>query len=123
MSLLDPTGDDAAEREAHDEEPRPGVWAGESGADLRALTQDDTDALIRRELVGLTVTTDDYAAVSRSVVGGHGVEVLVGTQNRWALSQRGGIDSDPLVRLLAFRAWGDRDRVWFELRGVRKGIS
>jgi hypothetical protein len=35
--------------------------------------------------------------------------------------QRGGIDSDPLVRLLAWRAWGDRDRQWFEERGVRKG--
>ena len=38
-----------------------------------------------------------------------------------ATRQRGGIASDPLVRLLAFRAWGDRDRHWFEDRGVRKG--
>lgn len=29
-----------------------------------------------------------------------------------ATGQRGGIHSDPLVRLLAFRAWGDRDRAW-----------
>jgi hypothetical protein len=29
-----------------------------------------------------------------------------------ACEQRGGIHSDPLVRLLAFRAWGDRDRSW-----------
>ncbi len=45
---------------------------------------------------------------------------VVGHRRRLA-SQRGGIDSDPLVRLLAYRAWGDRDRQWFELRGVRKG--
>jgi hypothetical protein len=35
--------------------------------------------------------------------------------------QRGGIDSDPLVRLLAYRAWRDRDRRWFTDRGVRSG--
>ncbi len=29
-----------------------------------------------------------------------------------ALDQRGGIHSDPLVRLLAFRAWGERERAW-----------
>ena len=42
-------------------------------------------------------------------------------EERIAWYQRGGIDSDPLVRLLAWRAWGDRDRQWFEERGVRKG--
>jgi hypothetical protein len=50
---------------------------------------------------------------------------MVGTRRRRitvvARRQRGGIDSDPLVRLLAFRAWGDRDRYWFEDRGVRRG--
>lgn len=45
---------------------------------------------------------------------------VVGHRRRLA-SQRGGIDSDPIVRLLAYRAWGNRDRQWFELRGVRKG--
>lgn len=29
-----------------------------------------------------------------------------------ARAQRGGIHSDPLIRLLACRAWGDRDRRW-----------
>ena len=36
-----------------------------------------------------------------------------------ATRQRGGIDSDPMVRLLAYRAWGDRDRTWFERRSER----
>ena len=31
-----------------------------------------------------------------------------------ATRQRGGIDSDPMVRVLAYRAWKDRDRGWFE---------
>jgi hypothetical protein len=38
------------ERVAQGEDPRPGVWAGEPGADLRKLTQDQTDALVRCEL-------------------------------------------------------------------------
>ncbi len=39
---------------------------------------------------------------------------------RTASVQRGGLDSDPLVRVLARRAWGDRDRQWCADRGVRK---
>ena len=30
------------------------------------------------------------------------------------VEQRGGIHSDPLVRLLAYRKWANRDRAWFE---------
>lgn len=78
-------------------------------ADWRTLTQDETDTLIRYELV--------VAAPSAER---NDVRALVGTP-RWltlplgwpadhrrkrARVQRGGIDSDPLVRLLAYRAWG-----------------
>jgi hypothetical protein len=38
------------ERAAIDESLRPGPWAGESSADLRTLTQDETDHLVRREV-------------------------------------------------------------------------
>lgn len=110
--------------EAEHDAPRQGVWAGEPGADLRLLSQDETDRLIRMELV---------ASASAAEV----MDVLAATGGRvemppWpdddpvrpfhsARMQRGGIDSDPLVRILARRAWGDRDWQWFALRGVRAG--
>lgn len=124
VSLLDrePTPEDVeAEREA----ARPGVWSGEPGADLRKLTQDETDAQIRAELIA-SVSFDERGEVARAC----GVPVdyrrvdlpVTGSPSLLhAYVQRGGIDSDPLVRILARRAWGDRDRQWFEMRGVRKG--
>jgi hypothetical protein len=117
------------ERAAHDEEPRPGVWAGESHADLRKLTQEETDVFIRAELWYAELRPPAEQAELTAVLGepwhikltrprtshdGPGPEPWVMP----AASQRGGIDSDPLVRLLAYRAWGDRDRSWFELRGL-----
>jgi len=117
-SLLDRDStpeDYEAERDA----PSPGVWAGEPGADLRRLTQEETDALIRSELfrsAGAEEVTGVLSAIGGSV-----------SSPPWNSGQpsvqRGGIDSDPLVRILARRAWGDRDRQWFALRGVRKGDS
>jgi len=98
-----------AERAARNEEPRPGVWAGEDGADLRALTQEQTDWLIRHELHQATQPTDSTRTWPLQL------------EHRNAHRQRGGIDSHPLVRLLAWRVFGERDRRWFELRGVRKG--
>jgi hypothetical protein len=106
--------------EAARDAPRPGVWAGEDGADLRALTQDETDALIRRELVSLTPLSERMQL--RQAVGG--ILDLPGWSSpvrRIPRVQRGGIDSDPLVRVLARRAWGDRDYAWFEHRGVFEG--
>ena len=127
MSLLgrDPR---PADLEAEREPPRPGVWAGEPGADLRALTQDETDWLIRCELMLASGPDeeDEVARVcgltSRRALALDGRRfILVGADQASVRTQRGGIDSDPLVRVLARRAWGDRDRRWFELRGVRKG--
>ncbi len=113
--------------------PRPGVWADQAGADLRSLTQDETDVLIRSEIwhwcAPLGISVREFTEVVGIV--GNPTGVLVdpvkcsdGTtlaQRAWR--QRGGIDSDPLVRLLAFRIWGERDRQWFELRGVKAGDS
>jgi hypothetical protein len=122
LSLL-PTRDlTPEERAAYNAEPRPGVWAGEGGADLRALTQDETDTLVRYEVYQRTEPDDRFEV--RRIVGppanpdGYWELKL---DHRFACRQRGGIDSDPFVRLLAYRTWGDRDRQWFELRGVRNG--
>jgi hypothetical protein len=115
-----PRGDEAAERAAADDRPRPGLWAGEERADLRPLTQDETDLLIRFELhasVGLGEADDLRQAIGRP----RGIGIRNGELTLCASCQRGGIDSDPLVRVLAWRAWRDRDRRWFDDRGVRKG--
>lgn len=121
----DPTPEDF---EAERDLPRPGVWAGEHGADLRRLTQDETDALIRAELYWKHALPAErervYAAIGAPPQGPAGLRLDARDargQRPWLECQRGGIDSDPLVRVLARRAWGDRDRQWFELRGVRKG--
>jgi len=103
----------AEERAAHDEDPRPGVWGGTRDADLRKLSQDETDALVRIELWQEASRRGDDIGEIEGALGN-----LTSAIGR---CQRGGIDSDPLVRLLAYRAWGDRDRRWFEGRGIRKG--
>lgn len=111
--------------EAERDQPRPGVWAGEAGAGLRALTQDETDALIRAELVfaaGFGHSAEVAKACGFRNIGDVKLLMFGTPPDRCAARiQRGGIDSDPLVRVIARRAWGERDRRWFELRGVRKG--
>ena len=108
------------ERAAHDEDPRSGSCFGTDGADSYLISQGDTDILIRVEL---------WSRASPTARGQ--LEELIGVP-RWrpgcitdpmvpTTYQRGGIDSDPLVRMLAYRAWGDRDRRWFEDHGVRNG--
>jgi hypothetical protein len=42
-SPLDPTGEEAVERQVIAEEPRPGSWFGDDAADGRMLTQEQTD--------------------------------------------------------------------------------
>jgi len=112
----DPTPDD---RDAERDPPRPGVWAGERGADFRPLTQDQTDRLIRLELIR-TCHPDDTAHVIAACGGDADSLQLDRTDPPRGMStQRGGIDSDPLIRVLARRAWADRDRQWFELRAER----
>ncbi len=111
----------AEERAAEDDEPRPGTWFGDLLADGRVLSQDDTDALIRRELFSV-VADDERAELARLCGRPRDVRAPVADFPRLELwHQRGGLDSDPLVRVLAYRVWGDRDRRWFADRGVRRG--
>lgn len=108
--------------------PRPGSWFGDPSADGRMLTQEQTDGLVRAELSRggllrhaeeLNAILGDWKSIALETHPDLHGDVFIVRAHR----QRGGIDSDPLVRLLAFRAWGDRDRRWFDERGVRKGES
>lgn len=95
-----------AEREAVADEPRPGFVRGFTDP----IPQHATDVLIACEL------RDALDAAGKdelmNLIGNAAHAVRVGPETHW--KQRGGIHSEPLVRLLAFRAWGDRDRKWFE---------
>jgi hypothetical protein len=110
------------EREAVADEPRAGVWVEtdaptypHEAGDGRELTQDQTDCLIVTEL-GLA--TDEPFNEFVALVDPWVRPVYLASANpvrmHDARQQRGGIHSEPLVRLLAFRTWGDRDRKWFE---------
>lgn len=112
-----PSGE-PAERLYLDDEPRPGSWFGDTGADGRMLTQRETDLLVRAELLHVSLVSTEWKDVL-----GTGLRIRLQGDNETvgAGQQRGGIDSDPLVRLLAFRVWRDRDRSWFEDHGVRNG--
>ena len=114
MSLTD------AERAAVADHERPGVWLETAaaddrdpvdfGGDGRAFSQHETDALIAFELH----ERSDAAARAELVaaVGPILPVRLVDAAFATASQQRGGLHSDPLLRLLAYRAWGDRDRAW-----------
>jgi hypothetical protein len=130
----------ADEQIAHDDEPRNGIWWQPSWmqggpADKRPLTQEQTDRLIANELRShyndfpagdMFRLTEPYAPASIDLVveltrvqqapGPLGTSWPVGqakiTVARVAHCQRNGIHSDPLLRLLAYRVWGERDRAW-----------
>jgi hypothetical protein len=114
------------ERAAHDEEPRTGIVPQAQGAFSEwaggKLTQDATDTLIRTELLSL-VRAGERAEVLRAIGGDPSLvfirSVFHHDKHLVVSYQRGGIDSDPLVRLLAYRAWGDRDQRWFDGREPR----
>lgn len=108
-SLLASRALTAEERAAHDEEPRPGV-----GREGEMLGQDQTDLRIRREL--FTFARADEREELVEIMGRDSVAGFA-----TCVEQRGGLDSDPMVRLLAYRAWGDRDRAWFATRGIQTG--
>jgi hypothetical protein len=111
--------------QAERDEPRPGLVAVKQDPrpwDLRALTQDQTDQLIRFELAQMCRDSTEHEQIVQSIDGGAAEPVINIAVRRERYSwQRGGIHSDPSVRVLARRAWGDRDRAWFELRGVKQG--
>lgn len=85
--------------------------------DGRVLTQDEADQLIATELYFTTAAPgfDPSNAELLDIVGEPMDVVIMDVPVRSARQQRGGIHSDPLVRLLAFRAWGERDRRWFDI--------
>jgi hypothetical protein len=117
VTILDERELTDAERAAIADEPRPGVWITSNpntlqAGDGRVLDQDRTDLLIAAELHSYHSAVDLEASIGPPptvVIAG----VPAGTP-RYVVTnqQRGGIHSDPLVRLLAFRAWGERDRAW-----------
>lgn len=112
MSILDERELTDDERVAIADEPRPGVWIErDPDGDGRALSQIQTDALIVSELYRHASAVGLYPIVGPRVRCDLPPRVITEAAVT-ALEQRGGIHSDPLVRLLAFRAWGDRDRRW-----------
>lgn len=97
--------------------------------DEHALTQHETDVLICAELwqrlLGDALLANVYSlaqqiedvlgqqrVVSITVAYQPDTSSTVRTRQVLAYEQRGGIHSDPLVRLFAYRTWGDRDRIW-----------
>lgn len=140
MTILDERELTDEERAAIADEPRPGVWIEEGGGshignnggvsfttkigDGRVLTQVQTDTLIACEIVSRHTTaaggSSSLVAELLKVVGACAVVALERTIE--ARQQRGGIHSDPLVRMLAFRAWGDRDRTWFAPKPDDRGL-
>src|SRR5262249_44783646 len=114
----------ADERDAQNDEPRPGAWFGDEGADGRPLDQLTTESLIRGELISCA-PEHERAELVRLLGKPQLVTMAIGQGNdsllAFARHQRGGIDSEPLVRLLAFRCWGARDRGWPNLDGMTDG--
>lgn len=122
MSILAVRQDDlaAGELAAIADEPRPGVWIQESMRDRflgdgRALSQNETDRLIARELIDSP--EPDTSLIETLRLWWYPVQMTYDMPVRHTVAeqQRGGVHSEPLVRLLAYRAWGDRDRRWGEI--------
>lgn len=140
MSLLDERELTAEERAAIADEPRPGVWIEEHiiltaaqndgqpivdrRGDGRTLDQAQTDSAIAAALFRLAGPEEQEQVLRAVVASLNGGRALDGVTSKstgqvYATEQRGGIHSDPLVRLLAFRAWGDRDRRWTKRKTAR----
>jgi hypothetical protein len=134
MSILDERAITEDERAAVADEARPGVWFEENiepqlnlrplRGDAQPLDQEQTDALI----VGELSRRDGGARLAEvrqiaQVWLTNPSPIFMGEQRRdrdVAFQQRGGIHSDPLVRLYAFRAWENRDRAWFDVDGEQQ---
>ncbi|MEJ7601256.1 MAG: hypothetical protein WKG01_25350 [Kofleriaceae bacterium] len=118
MSILAERQLTDAERDAVADHERPGVWIEVhfddpiSPHDGRTLSQHATDLLIVNEVLR---REPDHADELRPFLPPRGVPMswlITLGDGVTATQQRGGIHSDPLVRLLAYRTWGDRDRTW-----------
>lgn len=116
MNLFDPTGDVDAERMAIAMTERPGFWVGDRDSDGRTLDQHDTDLLICSEVWltrSLLEILDAAGAELRGALGEpYMIAMIIGRRKCRGTMQRGGIHSDPLVRMIAFRAWNRRDIDW-----------
>jgi hypothetical protein len=129
VSILDERELTDAERAAIADEPRPGVWIQDADplrgrhfvGDGRLFSQDNTDCLIARELEWSHRVDHALLTPWRRTVQVEWDAHLKKPRSAPAEQQRGGIHSDPLVRLLAFRAWGDRDRAFLDDTGVLAG--
>jgi len=118
------------ERVAVREAPRPGTWFGDAGADGRRLSQHDTDILVRCE-IWMAHSASKIFDVGEfdSVPANRNIRLALGTcgpriyGERYALKQRGGIDSDPLVRLVAWRAWVSGIAIGVTYNTIRMGTS
>lgn len=107
--------------------PRPPAYRTGNGFDEHQLDQYETDMLIAYELWQRFGWCDSSVSDEITRIIGSpamiAIEIGVGRWNGvgkptseyamcYATEQRGGIHSDPLVRLLAYRTWGERDRMW-----------
>jgi len=111
-SLLNRDDDEPGRAEIEAMEARPGYACDASASrtepHYERLNQEYTDALIVQELRDQQVPSNELDDFER--LAGHFVAPGV---HRWGVTtQIGGVHSDPLVRLLAFRAWGRRDLDW-----------
>lgn len=110
---------------------RPGLWLGSDLADGRALTQDQTDAMVRFEIERTAALgpTAQHRAIRDAIGEPVDLEMDVAVDRyehvarTRAVSQRAGVDSDPLVRLLAYRIWGLRDERWHDWRRPRGELN
>lgn len=104
---------------ARDDEPRPGVWLQQEREDYDGtgapLDQVQTDHLIAYELLCRLRGDefDEVADLGRALVP---LRVPSPLGPALASQQRGGIHSEPAIRVLAFQTWGDRDRRWGEIK-------
>lgn len=140
IDLLNTRDLTADERIVIADEPRNGVWWQPSWmlggpADKRPLTQEQTDQLIALELRDVYndfphgdvfKLTEHYKpaplSLTARIIRPEPEMRYVPPEDRrlspsftfarTAHRQRNGIHSEPVIRLLAFRAWGNRDREW-----------
>lgn len=89
-------------------------WSG-----MHPLNQDETNDLIRAELYLCSDFTDAVNGGYPSVLGQHKMRTI--HVNEWthaANNQRGGIDSDLLIRYISRKAWGKRDEDERAIRAI-----
>jgi hypothetical protein len=132
MTLLLERDLTAEERQAIADEPRPGVWIQDAQGpgysmqptgDGRALTQHETNILIGLELWMGSHYPDNHDIEAALGYRGSTTIDLPDIEGGFAFQQRGGIHDDPLIRLIAFRKWGERDRRWCHACVIKRQVQ